>query len=292
MKREERKIIRDFIQRWSGYHKEDEDARSFLIELFQDVLGGNFATKRINFEKKVRIKGHVKRIDAYIPETRTLIEMKSSDIDLENTRRSDYKTAFDQAKVYYDNLRMSERGRYIVCSNFHTIEIYDMENPDLPPVFIQLADLERDYKLLEILTNADRVNPEAEQIRIEQELSVKAGELVGELYNLFLKQFGDNPGEQQLKELNILIVRIVFCLYAEDAGLFNDNQFHDFIKSYSPQNVNLGLEELFKVLDTPESQRVAAYLTPQLMAFPYVNGGLFAVKIRIPRLHLKSPKIS
>lgn len=275
--------INDFIKRWSGYHKEEEDARSFLIELLQEVLDVDYPTKHINFEKKVRVKGNVKKIDAYIPETRTLIEMKSSDVDLNNTHRKDYETAFDQAKLYYDNLRMSERGRYILTSNFHGFEIYDMENPGQEPVILQLENLEKEYKQLEILINPDLTNPEAEKIRAEQELSVRAGELVGELYNLLLKQFGDHIDDQQLKEINILIVRIVFCLYAEDSGLFNDEQFHNFLKSYSYQNVNRGLEDLFVVLDTPDDKRIPAYLTPELMAFPYVNGGLFAKRIRIPR---------
>lgn len=82
------------------------------------------------------MKGNVKRIDACIPETKTLIEMKSSDVNLHSTHRADYETAFDQAKVYYDNLRMSERGRFIITSNFHTIEIHDMENPDQEPDII------------------------------------------------------------------------------------------------------------------------------------------------------------
>lgn len=281
-----------FIERWSGQHGEEQEARSFLLELLS-VLGIGNPTEAIQFEKKVPVKNKVtfgqrkaktttKRIDAYIPFTKVLIEMKGTDVDLDHLPTGEYNTAYEQAKSYYDGLKLSEKGRWIVTSNFHEIRLYDMENPTEPPTVLYLDKLtESSIHALDILIDKRYTDQQMRRIHMEQQLSIKAGELVGELYKLLLERLHD-PTKEQMKDLNILIVRLVFCFYAEDADLFQPHQFHDYLKQFRPRRMNRALSELFEVLDTPEAERDGDYLDNILLNFPYVNGGLFAQSIRIP----------
>lgn len=154
-----------------------------------------------------------------------------------------------------------------------------MNNPNSEPEEILLKNLPKEYYRLSFL-----VDEKSEHLKKEEELSFKAGELVGKLYDAFSKQYKDITNEQSQKDLNELCVRLVFCLYAEDAGLFGrKNVFHDYLSKYD----NLGLMrknliELFKILDTKLEDR-DPYLDDDLNQFPYVNGGLFSNEnIEIP----------
>ena len=143
-----------------------------------------------------------------------------------------------------------------------------MEKPNSEPLQVLLKDLERDYYILDFL-----VNKKNDNIRREEEISLKAGDLVGKLYDALYKQYID-PDANSLKSLNILCVRIVFCFYAEDAGLFESKtSFEDYIKSFAIENLRAGMISLFKALDTKPQNR-DKYDT-KLKPFPYVNGGLF-----------------
>ena len=113
------------------------------------------------------------------------------------------------------------------------------------------------------------------------EVSIQAGEIVGRIYEALLKQYDDNSPEA-LRWLNILCVRIVFCLYAEDAGIFSHDQFHDFLVIYEAKDLRRALRDLFEVLNTPKEKR-SKYLQEELAAFPYTNGGLFEEEIEIPQ---------
>ena len=118
------------------------------------------------------------------------------------------------------------------------------------------------------------------------EVSIAAGEIVGLLYDAFYKQYANPESEHSLKSLNKLCVRLVFCLYAEDAGIFGHHgMFHDYLKGFDTRGLRKGLVDLFRVLDTKLQDR-DPYLkddNPELAAFPYVNGGLFSDEnIEIP----------
>ena len=144
-----------------------------------------------------------------------------------------------------------------------------------------MANLEKEYYRLQFLV--DKGN---EHLQREMEVSIAAGEIVGLLYDAFYKQYADPSSERALKSLNILCVRLVFCLYAEDAGIFGRHgMFHDYLAELEARKMRRALIELFKVLDTPPEQR-DPYLKedfPELAAFPYVNGGLFQdEEIEIP----------
>ena len=291
---EQREAARQFVNRWMGKGKEDEDGRSYWIDLLTNVLGMDNVTERLNFEKKVVIDGNTKRIDVYIPETRVIIEQKSLGKALDQKIRNSGDvdlTPFEQADRYNGKLTFDERARWIVTSNFAEIWIYDMNQKQPEPTKIALDELQSKYPLLDFL-----VKKEVKTISHEMEVSIKAGGIVGLIYDAFLKQYRipdikekDETFEQKekrehkLKSLNALCVRIVFCLYAEDAGIFGKrNMFHDYLETYEVKDCRRALLELFKILDTPVSER-DEYLEEELAQFPYVNGGLFADEtIEIP----------
>lgn len=291
---EQREAARQFVKRWIGKGKEDEDGRSYWIDLLSNVLGMENITERLNFEKKVVIEGHTKRIDVYIPETRVIIEQKSLGKSLDHKIRNSGEidlTPFEQADRYNSKLTFDERARWIVTSNFAEIWIYDMNQKQPEPTKIALDELPNKYPLLDFLVKKD-----IKKISHEMEVSIKAGDIVGLIYDAFLKQYHipeineKNATDEQkakrehkLKSLNALCVRLVFCLYAEDANIFGKrNMFHDYLEPYEVKDCRRALIELFKILDTPISER-DEYLEEDLSQFPYVNGGLFADEsIEIP----------
>lgn len=284
---EQREAARQFVNRWMGKGKEDEDGRSYWIDLLSNVLGMDNVIERLNFEKKVIVEGNTKRIDVYIPETHVIIEQKSLgkvlDQKIHNSGDIDL-TPYEQAKRYNDNLPYDEKARWIVTCNFSDIWIYDMNAKVPEPIKIALEELLSKYPLLDFLVKKD-----IKKISHEMEVSIKAGEIVGLIYDAFYKQYRiseakekDETAEQKkrrehkLKSLNALCVRLVFCLYAEDAGIFGQrNMFHDYLEAYEVKDCRRAIIELFKTLATPILER-DEYLEEDLAQFPYVNGGLFA----------------
>ncbi len=282
---EQREAARQFIKRWIGKGKEDEDGRSYWIDLLTNVLGMDNVTEHLNFEKKVVIDGNTKRIDVYIPETRVIIEQKSLGKALDQKIRNSGEidlTPFEQADRYNSKLTFDERARWIVTSNFAEIWIYDMNEKQPEPTKIALEELQNKYPLLDFLVKKD-----VKKISHEMEISIQAGDIVGLIYDAFLEQYHipdiEEKREHKLKSLNALCVRLVFCLYAEDAGIFGSRgMFHDYLENYDVKDCRRALIELFKVLDTPVAER-DEYLEENLAQFPYVNGGLFADEnIEIP----------
>ena len=272
---QQREAARQFFYKWNGKGREDEDARSYWIDVLQEILGVEKVTDRVDFEKKVLDKGSTRRIDVYIPETRVLIEQKSLGIPLDKPQAGhDGMTPYEQAKHYDDLLPVQEKARWIVVSNFAEIWIYDMSVMQPKPSIITLSDLQSKYHMLDFL-----VNKETKKITIEMKLSLQAGELVGKIYDAFLKQYKNPDDPETLKSLNKLCVRIVFCLYAEDAAVFGrKSMFHDYMAQFDAAHARKGLRDLFRVLNQKPEER-DEYLAdddPLLAAFPYVNGGLFA----------------
>ena len=280
---ERREAARQFYYKWNGRGKEDEDARSYWIDILVNIFGVDHVTDRVDFEKKVvSPAGTTNRIDVYIPETRVLIEQKSLGIALDKPQAGHGgKTPFEQAKEYDNYLAFNEKARWIITSNFSDIWIYDMDTQKPEPKKLQLSDLQTKYPLLEFL-----VKKNVKKITDEMQLSIQAGELVGKIHDRFLEQYNDPLAKHTQRSLNILCVRLVFCLFAEDAGLFaSKNAFEQYIEQYRSQDLRRALIDLFTVLNTPDDQRADMYLPDDLAAFPYVNGGLFAEEnIVIPRI--------
>ncbi len=264
---------------------EDQEARSFWINLLEKVFGVENASEgnkgHISFEKSVKLQGTTKKLDGYIPSTRVLIENKSSHISLDQAEPFPGKpipiNAYGQAKEYDNHLPYQEKAEWIITCNFKEFWIYDMKEAEnkRQPLKISLSNLGRDYKQLRML-----VDNRSGRLVQEEEISVKAGELVKKIYNLLEKQYPEFD-ERARRNLNILCVRIVFCLYAEDAGVFDRNQFHDYLERYDAADFGERLEKLFEVLNMPEEERSLS-LSEHLKAFPYTNGGLFAEKIEVP----------
>lgn len=149
-----REAARRFYQKWAGRGKEDEDDRSFWLEILQDIMGLEHPTDYIEFQKKVKGEddSNTKRIDAYIPSVRVLIEQKSLGIDLDKPQAGhNGMTPYQQAKYYDNGLGFDEKARWIVTSNFAEIWIYDMTKQLPEPVKLSVKDLQSKFSTLDYL---------------------------------------------------------------------------------------------------------------------------------------------
>ena len=285
---ESRAAAKQFAADWQGRGDEKQETQTFWLALLQKVYGVAEPDKFISFEKTVTVddtktgKSTTKFIDGYIGATRVLIEQKGAKIDLnkgETQSDGSVLSPYQQARRYGGYLPANQQPRWIVVCNFREFRIHDMNRPNDTPEVLLLADLEKEYSRLNFL-----VDTGDENIRKEMEISLQAGELVGVLYDALLKQYAEPESEETLKSLNALCVRLVFCLYAEDAGIFGKRgMFHDYLQAHRAED-RRALINLFRVLDQKPENR-DRYLDEDLAAFPYVNGGLFADEnIEIPRL--------
>ena len=272
----------EFAKRWESRGYEKGESQLFWGDLLTTVYGVENLPEYVNYEVPIKNDdGTTNFIDVHIPSTKVFIEQKSSDKDLRAPiKQSDghYLTPYQQVKRYAksDSVPYSERPRWIITCNFKEFLVYDMEQPNGEPESILLKDLEKEYHRMKFL-----VDVKSEHIKKEMEVSMQAGEIVGRIYDALLTQYDDNSPEA-LRWLNILCVRIVFCLYAEDAGIFARDQFHDYLVNYDTRDMRNALIRLFEVLNTPTEKR-SRYLMDDLKAFPYTNGGLFATEIEIPQ---------
>ncbi len=277
---EKRKAAKDFVEYWKDRGDEKGESQSFWLSLLRDVLGVTNPEKTIIFEERVKLD-HTSFIDGHIPSTHVLIEQKKRGLNLRAAiKQSDGSllNPFQQAQRYSAALPYSQRPRWIITCNFEEFLIYDMEKPSGEPDSILLSELPKEYYRLEFL-----VEEKSELLHREEQVSIKAGELVGKLYDAILKQYINPDDERSLRSLNMLCVRLVFCLYAEDAGIFGGhNKFHNYINSFAAKDIRRALIDLFRVLDTKDKDR-DPYMDEALASFPYVNGGLFADEdIEIP----------
>lgn len=284
MNQAEQKLrAKEFVEEWKGKGYEKGETQRFWIDLLQTVYGVKNATRLIHFEDNVSLDNESKFVDGRILNTKVLIEQKSLKVDLKKAyKQSDgeYLTPFDQALRYANLLNNDERPRWIIVSNFKSFLIYDMNNRGADPEEVLLENLEKEYYRLEFV-----VDKKNHHIKKEEEVSFKAGEIVGKLYDAFSKEYEDISDVQSQKDLNELCVRLVFCLYAEDAGLFGKKSvFHDYLAKFDDLTLmRTRLIELFKILDTPYDKR-DKYIEEELNQFPYVNGGLFSNEnIEIPK---------
>ena len=279
--KQQKQAAKAFAEYWKGKGYEKGQSQPFWLELLRNVYGVDNPAHYISFEDQVHID-HTSFIDGYIETTKVLIEQKSLGKDLNKPiKQSDGSllNPFQQAKRYISELPLSKHPRYVVTSNFESFYIYDMEKPYGEPEIIKLENLEEEAYRMNFIVKTD-----SEILKKELDVSIQAGELVGKIYDALYKQYIDKDSEETHKSLNMLCVRLVFCLYAEDSGLFGSHtMFHDYIKGFAVKDVRKAVIDLFKMLDTKEEDR-DPYDAPELLAFPYVNGGLFTdEKIIIPQ---------
>lgn len=287
--RERKKAADEFYKRWANRGNERQDSQSFWLDLLQNVYGIENPVEYINFEDSVQnMMDNTSFIDGYIEKTNILIEQKGRDKDLnKGIRQKDgsFLTPFQQALRYSATLPYSKRPRWIITCNFKEFYIYDMEKPNSEPAVIKLENLKDEYYRLEILI--EKTNT---QIEKETKVSIQAGELVGEIYDELLKQYKDPNDPHSLESINQLSVRLVFCFYAEDAGLFGKKgMLHDYLSEFNERHFRNAIIDLFNVLNTKVEDR-DPYLDEILAKSPYVNGDLFKdMNIEIPHFteHLR-----
>ena len=271
--KEQQKQAKSFIERWKDRGNERQDTQSFWLDLLQSVYGIENPSEYIKFEDTVMMD-HTSFMDGYIDTTKVLIEQKGANKDLSKAiKQSDgsFLTPFQQAKRYSANLPYSKQPRWIITCNFKEFYVYDMEKPHGEPTVIRLEDLEKEAYRLEFIVGTSN-----EHLEREMAISMEAGEIVREIYSALLKQYKHPDNPESLHAMNQLIVRLVFCFYAEDAGMFGKKtMFHDYLSRFSSRDFRRGLLDLFNVLNTPIDER-DPYLDDELSAFPYVNGGMFA----------------
>ena len=271
--KEQQKQAKAFIERWKNRGNERQDTQSFWLDLLQTVYGVENPSEYIKFEDTVMMD-HTSFMDGYIDTTKVLIEQKGANKDLSKAiKQSDgsFLTPFQQAKRYSANLPYSKQPRWIITCNFKEFYVYDMEKPHGEPTVIRLEDLEKEAYRLEFIVGTTN-----EHLEREMAISMEAGEIVKEIYSGLLQQYKNPENPESLHAMNQLIVRLVFCFYAEDAGMFGKKtMFHDYLSRFSSRDFRRGLLDLFNVLNTPIDER-DPYLDDELSAFPYVNGGMFA----------------
>ena len=281
---EQEKAAKKFVELWKDKGYEKGEAQKFWIQLLRDVYGIEDSEQYIDFELPIKLQ-RTSFADGYIEATHTLIEMKGRNVDLRKPeKQSDGSelTPYQQAKRYSDNLGYTKRARWIIVSNFKEIDIYDMDKLHSEPSRIELENLHKDFYMLNIL-----VDNEDENIKREFDLSIDAGIIVGKIYKALSKEYLKKESDESkfAKSINALCVRLVFCLYAEDSGLFEKHMmFHNYLKKYPASELRTALIKLFKILDTPTEQR-DPFENEELLEFPYINGGLFADEnILIPQI--------
>ena len=270
-----------FAEEWRDGGQEDKHDQTFWNQFLQEVMGIDRVYHIIDYQKRVKIAGTQKRIDGYIAASKVLIEQKSAGTDL--TRKATQSDgaqldAYEQAFRYASYLPANEQPNYIITSNFHEFRIYDRNNDPAgeEPVVISLDELPQQLAAFDFI-----VRPVHERIARQQQVNLEAAKLMGQLYDKIKHQYHDS--ETTRYDLAVLMVRIMFCLYAEDSGLFETNLFREFLDDIPTGKGAFrgALIQLFNVLDTPEGQR-DPYIGETLAQFPYVNGGLFANEIEIP----------
>ncbi|MGQ4574992.1 DNA methyltransferase [Dermabacteraceae bacterium P7006] len=253
------------------------ESHAFWLDLLRDVFGMADASSKCLFEQRTFVGG---RIDVSIPDAKTIVEQKSSGVDLDHAelRQGVRVTPFEQAKRYADSLPNQERPDWIVVCNFETFRIHSLNrvNPAQEYTEFTLAELPEQLHLLDFLV--DPAHSRSERQRL---VSMQAGELIGALYDGLHRQYLNPDSPEDQHALNMLCVRLVFCLFAEDAGLFRRDSFVSYLSQFPANQMRRALLDLFDVLAQPVEAR-DPYLEDSLASFPYVNGGLFAQRAEIP----------
>ena len=268
-----------FIQKYKDKSNEKSSAQSFWIDFLGIFVPS--PTEKIEFEKRVSLN-HTSFIDAYIPHAKTLIEQKSSGIDLNKAKKqSDGSelTPFEQAGRYNDELPYSQKARYIIICNFDEFHIHDMESPKDPPQIINFADLTKQIHRFAFLNESKNDELKALALAKQSELSFKAARLIKQIQDELIALYAaatpsGEPSEQDFASINMLLTRLVFCFYADDSGVFTRHDMFGAYLATHKANMRQAILDVFSMLSTPEHKR-SKFADPELLAFPYTNGGLF-----------------
>ncbi len=243
-----------FSKEWAGTKDEEAEAKSFL-EAFFNVFG--ISRKRVGaFEHRVK---KLDDADGYIDmlwKGMILVEMKSKGKNLDK--------AFEQAKEYLHGLKEHELPKFILVSDFEQFRLFDLEENKRND--FTLNDLVNHVQLFGFLLGYQK-----KEYKEQDPANIQAAELMGKLHDR-LEEIGYTG-----HPLEVYLVRILFCLFADDTTIFNKNQFQEYIEqrtNVDGSDLASKLQELFQVLNTPIEKRFKN-LDEQLAEFPYVNGKLF-----------------
>jgi hypothetical protein len=244
-----------FSKEWQDAANEDSQAKPFLIGFFE-VFG--ITNKRVaTFEHAVKKHGgNGGYVDLFWPGI-MLVEMKSSGKDLDR--------AYDQAIDYFSGIKERDVPRYVLVCDFQRFRLHDLNTQSVTE--FQLKDLYQNVKSFGFIAGY-----QTQVIKAQDPINIKAAERMGKLHDA-LKAVGyaDHP-------LELYLVRLLFCLFAEDTTIFEKRQFQDYIEtrtSADGSDLAHHLSSLFYVLNTHEVKRLTN-LDESLATFPYVNGKLFA----------------
>ena len=226
--------VKNFVETWKNRGYEKGETQPFWLSFIRDVLNVEKPENFIKFEVPVKLK-HKSFIDAFLPDTKVIIEQKSSNINLEKSQSQsdgEFLSPYEQAQRYGVGLPVSMHPQKIIVCNFREFLIYDMETL-AEPVKILLSELPEKFHAFDFM-----IDPNKNKIRLELELSLKAGEIVGKLYDALKSQYINPNSEESLQSLNKLCVRLVFCLYAESSGIFGKHKiFRDYLQKNYKQRV-------------------------------------------------------
>ncbi len=252
----------DFAREWRDAAYEKGETQSFYNDFF--AIFGKQRRSVARYEEHVKkLNDRSGFIDLFWPGV-LLVEQKSAGRDLER--------AYGQAGEYFDALPERDRPRFILVSDFQTFELHDLDEREVAS--FPLADLPAHVEKFGFILGVQR-----RTFRDQDPANIEAAELVGRLHDAL-----ESAGYRG-HDLERYLVRIVFCLFADDTGIFEPRDiFLDFIETRTSEDgsdTGSRLAELFQVLDTPEGERQTT-LDEDLVQFPYVNGALFDGPLRIP----------
>lgn len=279
-----KQAARDFVAHWKNRGDEDQNYVEFWEDLLEDVFGVPRARKEIEPQSKVKFDGTTKRIDIRIKTSKVIIEQKSRDISLDTKQKQSGKDdnghevwlkPIDQGIRYYNNTDAPRQGRYVVACNFKEFEVWDSYHKNSPHRRILLEELPLRWRELKFLVEPYRPLGYVDEKR-EERVSSTASEYVRNLYETIYSSKSEWT-KSELQSLNMFCVRVVFCLFAEDAGIFDDGQFSAFLEKFAPEDLSKKFDALFFWLDMTEQRRRESFRLAdvEVRQFPYVDGGLF-----------------
>lgn len=273
----DKKAIKDFADRWKDRGYEKGETQQFWLQILRLIDYPH--VDEVLFEHHLPSGGY---IDVWIREANVLIEQKSFGIDLDKPeeRQGKQKTPLVQALDYIDELPRLEQPRYVMTCNFGVFRVYDRDQFGRS----QIADHPFEFTLEELSEHPEYLSfindPANSRLEKQKQVSIQAGKLIGQLYDKMRLGYINPDSDNSKHALNVLCVRLVFCLYCEDADLFEKNAFYNYLKDVPANRFRIALKQLFRALDTKIADR-DPYET-DVKRFPYVNGGLFQEETEVP----------
>jgi hypothetical protein len=261
-----------FSKDWGTAHRENSDKQTFWNEFFH--VFGVERKKVAKFEETVKKYGGTNGFVDLFWKGELIVEHKSKGEDLDE--------AYKQAIEYSDGLKKRDQPKYIIVSDFENIRVYDCTDEDCKYEQIKLNQLPKKIELFGFISGYSR-----RKYKDEEPVNKKAAELIGDLHEVLLES--GYTGE----DLERFLVRILFCLFADDTTIFPKGIFREFIDEETYEdgtNVGSQLIHLFQILNTEENKR-QTNLSEKLIIFPYVNGELFAERLQMPSFDKKMREI-